>query len=167
LLVRVKFKAVVNFVLDVFPPIVATLALILAVYNYQTNLHIFENFNAKIVSISSNMMESKAELNNLKAGLLKNGSMHEEDKVKLDGVISKIIQNITQLQAKLKVVPTLDDQLKQVENQKLLPSSLPLTSTTTKPIPVIAQPNAASVPEAKPGSKTQVLKDAVDKLNKK
>lgn len=114
--------------------------------------------NAKIESLSATLSASKMELEKLKAGTAQEKNLHEEERKKSDERIVKIVQNITPLQVKLKIFPTLEDQLRQ---EAIASAVLPAAASN-----VVATSTAATAAEKKPISPVQVMKEAIEKYNK-
>jgi hypothetical protein len=70
-----------------------------------------ENLNA---GLTASLSATKAELDKLKLAIVHDKSIQDEERKKQDERLTKVIQNITPIQMKLKIKPTLDDQFRQV-----------------------------------------------------
>jgi hypothetical protein len=161
-LVGLKLKLIANFAMREFTPVLAILALIIAVIAFTSNKSNQAQFNnavAKIDSINASLSASKGELENLKITIAQRKTMQENESKQQDERLkqqderlkqqdtqaTKIIQNVTKLQVKMKITPTLADQLN-------LPSSAVAAVSTVK--------------EKKLSPQVQAIKDAIDKFNK-
>lgn len=157
-LIRKKLMLVAGYMMDGFAPVVAVIALIVAVMAFNGNKSgqtIAGQSSSRLEIMSVSLTTTKGELEKLKATLLKDKAMQDEERKKLDERLAKTIQAISQLQAKAKVSPTLEEQLSQPGVKAAVTNSS--TSTVT----------AASAPEKKTGEQVKVLKDAIEKFNKK
>ena len=163
--IRMKLRIVANYVVDGFVPFVAVAALIVAVMALNGNKSgqaMVGQSASKLDSMNTNLTASltaaKNELEKLKGSLVKEKSMQDEERKKLDDKISKIIQSISQLQVKSKISPTLEEQVSQSAIKNLV------TATPVQQ-PVKADTPVSSV--SKPVAQTKILKEAIDKFNKK
>jgi hypothetical protein len=64
-------------------------------------------------ALNASLAASKAELDKLKTVIAHDKVVLEEERKKQDELLETVIQNISPLQIKLKIKPTLDDQLHQ------------------------------------------------------
>lgn len=109
-----KLKLIAAYVLDGFAPVVAGLALILAVMNFQSahsDQTQISQANAKLEKLSAELSLSKSELDKIKNLLLLQKVNMEKDSKIQDELTKKVSQNVSQMQIKMKISPTLEDQL--------------------------------------------------------
>lgn len=172
ILARVKLKVVASYVMDGFAPLVASLALILAVYNYQAIHGKSDKADTKIVSINAALIESKTELSKLKEAILKDKITLEAERKKIEERESRLIHHITQLEIQMKISPTLEEEFHPATKPlALMPAS---AVSATKAVPAIVAPIKETQPKAVPpviekksNERAQVLKEAIEKFNKK
>lgn len=143
-LVRAKMGLVAHYARLGFAPVVSVLALIVAVFavvGNQSNREKLSEAATRIESISASQSESKGELDIFKVPLAHEKSLLGEERKKLAERETKIIKNVTQLQLKMKISPTLEEQLREI-------ASAPVTTPSMTSIPVVASSvsNAASAP---------------------
>lgn len=141
-LARVKLKIVARYVLIGFAPAISVAALIVAALalsntQSQTDRTKSDELASRIDGLNKNLSDTRSELESLKFTLSREKATRGEERRKLDERDEKIIQSVTRLQAKLKVAPTLEEQLRP-------PASAPAAA----PAPV----GAASAPAAVPVS---------------
>jgi len=173
-LVRLKLKLIANYAMRGFAPVVAVLALaiaMIAVTGNESSQALLSKVAARIDSMSASLSASKGELRKLKAATAQEKAMQEEERKKQDERVTKIIQNVTQLQEKMRIFPTLEEQLYQPASASDVTSSAVMPSAV---MPSVASAVAAPATKAvstdtdkKPGIRTQGLKEAIEKFNKK
>jgi hypothetical protein len=120
----------------------SVLALIFAVLAYsgnQANRTQLVQANSRIDTISAIQSESKGELDIFKVPLAHERSVLAEERRKQAEHEAKIIKDVTQLQVKMKVSPTLEEQLREG-------ASAPVPASPVVAIPVTASAVAISVP---------------------
>lgn len=157
-------KRIVNYAILGFAPVVAILALVIAVIAVtgnqpgQTNQASQTQFSkaaTEIDGMSASLSASKDELERLKAAMAHEKTRQEER-------MTIIIRNITELQVIMHISPTLDEELHQPAKASAPTSSV--TSAATAP----AAETVTKVTDKKPNIlRTQDLKEALEKLNKK
>ncbi|MBI4809777.1 MAG: hypothetical protein HY799_12615 [Nitrosomonadales bacterium] len=145
---------------------------------------------ARMESLGASLAETKNELESLKFSLARERS----ERKRAEEREALIIQHVTGLQAKLKVAPTLEVQLKEVAGASVLTHAGPVVAPAAVEAPASAAapateqkhsatpaPAAHPSPEKKPVAATpassatndktpgqvKALKEAIDKLNKK
>lgn len=187
-LVLLKLKLAGGYILDGFAPVVAVIALIVAVMaingNKSGQAELAQN-TAKIASLSESLLASKAEVEKLKIALAQEKLSKEEQRNKQDEQTTKIIQGVSKLQVKMKVSPTLEEQFHQpVAALIATPPVVTATPATLAPVnPASPAAKPASLPatagtapaatpaskasDKKPGGQKEILKEAIDKFNKK
>lgn len=170
-LIRIKLKVVAHYAVLGFAPVISVIALTLAVVAIIGNKSIRTELTQgtpKLEGISTSLSESKIELAKIRAAMAEQSSLQTEERKKLDEKMEKIIQNVSLLQIKMKVAPTLEEQLRQ-------PASAPAAATTAPavvaaspaPSPVKAAPVAIPKPvEKKLSPQGQSIKAAIEQFNK-
>ena len=171
--VGAKLKLIANYAMRGFAPVVAILALIIAVLAFTGNKSSqvqLSNVVVKIDSINASLSASKGELEKLKAAMAQVKIMQEDERKQQDEKNNhqdeqalKIIQNVSKMQVKMRISPTLEDQLRQ-----------PVIASAVGAVPATVAPAAAPVAKAavptgndkKYSPQVQAIKDAIDKLNK-
>jgi hypothetical protein len=162
-LVRAKMGLVAHYARLGFAPVVSVLALIVAVFAVTGNQSNREKLNeaaTRIESLSASQSESKGELELFRVPLAHEKSMLGEERKKQAERETKIIKNVTQLQIKMKISPTLEEQLREI-------ARAPVVTPPIASIPVVASsvsnaasaPAVASVPEK--AEKAPAVKPAV------
>lgn len=189
-LIRLKLQPVANYVLDGFPPVVAVIALIvaiIAVNDNKSNQAQLGKAVAKMDSMSAGMqLASKGEMDKIKAAMAQEKLRYEEDQKKQNEQMAQIIRSVSKMQAKMKISPTLEEQMRQpVETSAVAPTAVK-ELVLSKAAPVVAAPAAlvpaarATVPAAKvqapavpAGSakkfspQVQTIKESIEQFNKK
>lgn len=163
MLVRMKLKLITNYILDGFAPVAAVAALIVAVMAFNGNhsgLAQLERNATVIESLNASLLASKTELEKLKAATSQEKLLYEEASNKQNEQTEKIIQNVSHLQAKMKISPTLQEQLHQAINTSALPPIVAGMASS-------AVTNAATEPAKNQVSQSKVLTKAIEKLNQK
>lgn len=165
MLERLRLKFIISYMLDIIVPVVAVAALIIAVMavtdNHASQSQLGKN-NEIIDSLNSSLAASKVELEKIKAAMAQEKTLLEEADTKQAERMTKIIQNISQLQLKMKISPTLEEQLRQSLSDAAAAASSVAGATT-----VAATAPASAVADRKPGSQVQVLTEAIEKFNRK
>lgn len=182
MLVRLRLKFIINYILDIIVPAVAVIALIVAVMSFNDNHSSQSQLdkNTEIMDrLNSSLSASSAELEKLKSTVAQDKTMQEEARKKQAEEREKIVQSISQLQSKMKISPTLEEQLRQSLAGSAVVSSVAgtaassvasATSVTPAVTSVTAMPAAtppAKASDKKPGSQAQVLTEAIEKFNQK
>lgn len=165
-LLRAKLKLAGHYAMLGLAPLVAVIALVVAVIAMTDNQASLEQLNkatARIDSLNSSLAASRNELDKLKLAAAKESALQKEELAKHDERMLKIIQNITPLQTKLKISPTLEEQLRQAASAVVAASSVPHAASAVASAPVAAPASA----ENKISPRVQAMKDAIEKYNKK
>lgn len=193
-LVRAKLKYFAHYAMLAFAPVVSIAALLVAMiaasdHHAQSESALLKDITSRIESLSASLSETKGELDNLKFAMAREKALRAEERKKADELDTKIVQSLSHLQAKSKVSPTLEEQLREAAsapasafaatNAASAPAvaagKLPLTENSpavSKPIATVEKPAAvAPKSKTKTSDKTpaqvKALKDAIDKFNKK
>jgi hypothetical protein len=171
-LIRIKLKLISHYAVIGFAPIMATLALtlaIVAIVGNQSARTALSDGAPKFESMNSSLAAYKGELEKIKVAMAQDKTLQEDERKKLDEKIDKIIQSVSQLQVKMKISPTLEEQLRQ-------PASAPVAATpaaiTAASAPA-ATPAKTATPVAPPkpvekkfSPQVQSMKEAIEKYNK-
>ena len=116
--------------------------------------------------MDASLLASKVELEKLKAIMDQGKALQDEERKMQDVRMTQVIQNLSKLQAKMKISPTLDEQMHQPA-AAVAPAD---ASATTPAVKTTAEPLKAAVlpaTEKKPGDRMSVLKESIEKFNKK
>ncbi len=112
-IVLLKLKLVANYAMYA-SPVLAVLALIVGTFSLAGNLSTREQLGVaatRLESLNTSLSASKDELEKLKAAIAQGKAMQEEERKKQDELVSEIIRNVTNLQIRMKIYPTLEEQL--------------------------------------------------------
>jgi len=173
--VRTKLKLIAKYAMHSFAPVLAVLALIIAVIAFtgnQSSQAQLSNAVARIDSINSSLSASKGEMEKLKGALVQEKAQQEEERKKLDAQdeqATKIILNVTHMQIKMKITPTLEEQLMQPASASAVNPSVVSAATPAAPAAILAAPATAAVStgkDKKPSPQVQAIKNAIDTFNK-
>ena len=165
-LARARLGLVVHYVMRGFAPVVSVLALILAVFaviGNQADREQLGEATTQINSLSASMSESKGELDIFKVPLAREKTMLAEERKKQGEREAIIIKNVTQLQVKMKISPTLEEQLREKTSAPAVP-----VAGVSAPAVISSITSAASAPVAAPlpaviEKKPAVVPKATDK----
>ena len=165
---RLKLKPGLNYVLDGFPPVIAVIALVAAVFALNESRSLRAQLStavAKIESLSTStgfasredfdkvkasvegIDKGKAsieELDKVKAVMAQEKITHEAELARQSERNTKIIQGVSKLQVKMKVSPTLEAQMRE---PVVVPVAAPAPSAAVK---AAIAPVAAIVPTPVP-----------------
>jgi len=174
-----RLKIIARYAMLAFAPVLSVVALVVAVIavtgnQSQSDRSHLSELTTRIDGLNASLSEAKGELDNLKFAMARDKAMRGDERKKSDELDAKIIQNVTRLQTKSKVAPTLEDQLREPVST---PAAIPaVTSAASAPVaapaPVMTDKKpVAAAPVLKGGEKsasqTKALKDAIEKFNKK
>jgi hypothetical protein len=179
--VRAKLKLIAHYAILAFAPVVSVVALVVAVIAVTSNQSQADRAQlseliSRIDSLNASLADTKGELESLKFAMAREKTMRGEERKKVDERDTKIIQNVSRLQAKLKVSPTLEDQLREVASAPAAAPSVAsaVSAPAAAPVPAAADKKpAVAAPKSKPEAadktpaQAKVLKDAIEKFNKK
>lgn len=146
--IRLQMKVVAHYALLGLGPLLATAALVVAVMALMGNRsghdQLEQNATA-IANLTASLAASKAEVDKLKLNALKETSAQNERFKKMDERVNLVIQNVIPLQVKLKMSPTLDQQLSLPASAVAAPiAHQPAPAATHAPVaPATAQKSAA------------------------
>lgn len=188
-LARARLKVIARYAMTGFAPVVSAAALIIgviAISNTQSKSDRtkFGELESRIDSLNANLSETKNELENFKFTQSREKTMRGEEHKKLDEQDAKIIQSVTLLQTKLKVSPTLEEQLRAPASPRLPApvgaASAPVVATVspaanktqavTSEQAVAKKPVVATTPKPKAADnasdQVKALREAIEKFNK-
>jgi len=169
-MIRKKLMLVADYMMDGFAPVVAVIALIVAVMAFNGNKSgqtMVGQSASRLDNMNASLTATKAELEKLRATLVKDKAMQDEERKKLDERLVKSIQAISQLQVKAKVSPTLEEQLSLPVAKTAATSPSAASNVTAVTTAVPASTAVKTSPEKKTGAQATVLKEAIEKFNKK
>jgi hypothetical protein len=188
---RARLKIIARYASIGFAPAMSVAALIvgvIALSNTQsrTDRTESEELTSRIDSLNKNLSDTRNELESLKFASSREKTVRGEERRKLDEQDAKIIQNVTRLQVKLKVSPTLEEQLRTLASAPVA-VPVPAGAASSTPAVVPASPatgnmqavTSAQAPGKKPVAATpkpkatdntaeqvKALREAIEKFNK-
>ncbi|OIR15349.1 hypothetical protein GALL_36710 [mine drainage metagenome] len=187
-LARARLKIIARYVMIGFAPVVSAAALIIGVIaisntQSQSDRTKFSELESRIDSLNASLSETKGELENLKFTQSREKTMRGEEYKKLDAQGARVIQSVTLLQTKLKVSPTLEEQLRAPASSPLpapvgaasAPAVAPVSPATNKTQAVtselaVAKKPVATAPKPKAADnvsdQVKALREAIEKFNK-
>ena len=148
-LVRAKLKLVAHYALLAFAPVVAILALIVAVIagHDRTDQMQHGEYAARIDSLNAALADANGDVESLKVILAREKSIREEERKRTDRQDQLILQAIDGLQAKLKISPSLSEQLQAVAPNAPIPAAASaISAPAAAPLPKEAVGQAPAVP---------------------
>jgi hypothetical protein len=184
---REKLKLAAHYAMLGFAPVVSVVALVVAVFvpGKHPDQAQQSEVDSRVESLNANLPASRGELDNFKIAMAHERSMREEERKKQDEQDKKIIQNVTRLQVKMKISPTLEEQLREAASARAVTSAVASAPVAASPAvvavsaPVVTLPVAAAVsapvaasapPKAEKADKkhaqVKALKEAIEKFNR-
>jgi hypothetical protein len=187
-----KLKLVAHYAMLGFAPVVSVIALGVALFatgNHSDRAQISE-LNSRIEKLNASLSASREELENLKFSISREKSQRaderKDERKKEEEHDAKIVQSITRLQEKLKIVPTLEEQLRAptgaradaspVAGTAAIPASAPAAADKKQAAADVAVPAKKAeekkkpAPPPKPAEKlspqVKAIKDAIEQYNK-
>lgn len=169
---RTKGKVIAAYVLDGFAPFAAVAALIIAVMAINANQSSQAQAGkviAKMEMLNSNLLAYKSELAKLRADMALQAAKEDGTNKKLDGQELQIIQSVSKLQKKMKISPTLEEQMQVTASSVTVqPSNMPTAAAkVTTPVSAPAKTIAPTSSAEKSVGRIDVLRDAINKFNQK
>jgi hypothetical protein len=167
---RLKLRLIGSYILDGFAPFVAAAALIMAVFIYNGN-HASEakivKMTAMVQTLNENLSAAQADVEKLKTALAQEKTVQADEGKSRDERAMKIVQSVSKIQGKMKISPTLEEQLRQPVAVSAVSSTVGMVpAKTTKPI------EKAAISATEPTSSVQksdgrmsALKQAIKKFN--
>lgn len=118
---RLQLKLIAAYAMDGFAPLVAVIAVVVAVIalnaNKSSRVELSQS-TATIETLSATLKASRGELEKLKATVLQGKAVQDELQSKQEESVRLIVQQVSKLQEKLKISPTLEAQLLQPVSAK-------------------------------------------------
>ena len=165
-----KLAVVGRYFMLAVVPILSLAALGVAVFAVTGNRSGAEQISkaaANIESLSATLTATQSELEKLKAAQALEKIAQEVERKKLDEQLAKIIQNVTPLQVKLKISPTLEEQLHQPTGASSVLPAATLNSPVAHAAPITrAAPAAARTGDKKLNPQVKIMKEMIEKYNK-
>ena len=171
---RARLKVIAHYAL-LTAPVVALLALALAIaalFLGRSAPPQADDSSARIESLSASLTETKNELESLKFTLARERSQRAEERKKAEEREAAIIEHVSRLQTKLKVAPTLEEQLKAAESVPVhfAPVAAPVPAAAAAApahavtsAPAVVESKAAVAPVAAAADKTHAAPATVEK----
>lgn len=175
-------KLVIHYTILGFAPVVAVAALIVAVVAVSRTPAVpaqTVEATARIESLSASLLEAKNELESIKLTLARERSARAEERRKAEEREAMIVRHVTQLQGKLKVTPTLEQQLKEAADVPAPAHGAPAAAgehnAPALSVPAATDKSHSAVPAApaphaeneKSSAQVKALKEAIEKFNDK
>lgn len=142
-----------------------------AIYGLKTSQANLAEATAKVNDLTARLTASRIAFEKYQATVLKDQSMQEEERKKLDEVLKQIILSVSQQQVKMKISPTLEEVLRAGAGTATQASSAVAAANTPNPAgatTVAAEKKPAST-DAQPAKPTnpqvQSIKEAIQKFN--
>lgn len=161
-----RLKPILHYAMLGFAPFVAVLALVvaaLALGKVHTMQALLDTTNASLNQANAALSISQLQLKKLEAAEVPEKAAHEAAEKKQDELTAKIIQNLTPLQTKLKIHPTLEEQLNPPASA--VPAA-PAAAAAAAPAPAAQKPEPKpKKPEPKQNPKVKSMLDAIKKFN--
>lgn len=174
-LIQMKLKIVAHYAMLGFAPALALVALIVAIVAVTGNRSSqaqFGDIAAKLESANANLAASRSELERLHITISQLKAQQEDGHKKQDELIEKIVRDVSKLQVKMKVSPTLEEQLHQPASAAAaasvaVPEHAPPPAAGHVPLATPAPSHAPAASEKSSPQKLQGIKEAIEKFNKK
>jgi hypothetical protein len=164
---RLKFKKIADYVMDALLPLVAVIAVIIAVMALnvaKSNRTEFGQSSSTLDHLNTNLKSLKSEVEKLKLALQQEKMLHAQLISKQEEQTRLLVQHVSKLQDKLKISPTLELLMLQAASTVVVQGAIPAAVAASQPVTA----TTITVQPAKTANTLgQVLKDAGDKLNKK
>ncbi len=157
---RTLLKKAAHYAMLSLAPLIAIIALIVAVMAFSANRSSQAQLTAtrsNLDAVNAALKAAKTELaavKSLKTEISQHKAQQEETRKNQEALNEKIVQGVSRMQAKLRISPTLEEQLKL--NASAPAAALPVSSTETAP----PAPGKSS-------PQVQAIKEAIKKFNQK
>jgi hypothetical protein len=138
--IRAKLKHVAHYAMLGFAPVVSILALGVALFatgNHSDPTQL-NNLKSKIEILNLSLLASKTELEDIKFSRVREKSQRVEERKKSEEIDATIIQNITRLQERLKISPTLEEQLRAAAKAAAVVSPVGIPASAAASAPVVS-----------------------------
>jgi hypothetical protein len=163
---RIWIKTGGRFVAEGFAPVVSIVALVVAVIavsGNQANQSQFKEGLAKVNGMNAGLLAIKNDLEKFRVALAQEKTLQDDERKKLDESLTKIVQGVTRVQVKLKVSPTVEEQLRQTDGP---PAATPPASGAKTNSPMVAPAADASSAEKKHSPQVKTMMEAIKNYNK-
>lgn len=159
-----KMQRIVQYAIPAVALLVAIAALVFAMLagnGSKDSQEQLSKADAKIEALTASLSAAKGEVDQLKALLAQDKALREKTRKEQDELVARIVQNIIPIQTKLKIKPTLNEQLQQ-------PMSAPdiAPAASTHAVPPSAHLVTETTPDSKPSPQAQAVKKAIEQFNK-
>ncbi len=153
---RAKLKLVAHYMALAFAPAVSIAALVLAVaaLNRHPDQAQAGESAARLDHLSADLAEAKAQLETLQVALAREKSMREEERKEAGVRDSKVVEAVSALQNRMKISPSLQEQLR-ANASALDAATVAVPAATTVSAPAPTQPLKAAVNQAAGPASTQ------------
>lgn len=145
--IRAKLKHVAHYAMLGFAPVVSMLALGVALFasgNHSDPAQL-DNLKSNIEILNLSLLATRSELDNLKFSVSREKSQQGGERKKKEEIDAKIVRNVTRLQEKLKIFPTLEEQLRAAAKAAAVASQVVTPASAAAPAPVMPdKPQAAA-----------------------
>jgi hypothetical protein len=166
-----KMQRIVQYAIPAIALITAIAALVFAVLTgngSKGNQEELGKATAKIEALTASLAATKGELDQFKALWVQEKALREKVRKEQDDLTARIVQNIVPIQTKLKLKPTLDEQLQQ---PMVAPAAAPVdthaaVSSSAHAVSPSAHLVTETTPDSKPSPQVQVVKKAIEQFNK-
>lgn len=158
---RSKLVSILRFAMIGFVPLIAIIASAIAgfaVSASRASQAQLNNVSSQLKNANAALSASKTEIANLKALVVNLNAKREKDQSNQEALTRQIVQNVSRLQVKAKISPTLEEQLQQAASSHAGAPPIAGVKTTTSAA-------AAEVP-GKNSPKAQAIKEAIETFNK-
>lgn len=161
IVMRQKLALLGHYVMLGLAPVIAVVALVIAVLAVTENESSQEQLNktaAKIEGLSASLSASKGEIEKLRAAMAHEKNMQDEQLKSQSEKVTKIIQNLTPMQVKMRISPTIEEQLRP-----------PVSAVAPAAASAVAAPATSGAPKASENTlspQAQAFKKAIDQYNK-
>jgi len=182
---KTKLKAAGHYALLGIGPLVAIIAVVVAVLALNGNHASREELaqtSAKLEEMTTSLAGIKNDIDKLKLASMKDKSMANEELSKHSEQLDALIRNLTPIQTKLKISPTVEEQLRpHVSEPVVAPASATVAASAhnaeavrsssatqkTEPAPKKSVEPSGDVKEKKLSPQVKAMKDAIDQYNRK
>lgn len=145
--IRAKLKHAAHYAMLGFAPVVSVLALGVALF--ATGNHPEpaqpDNLKSNIEILNLSLLATKSELENLKFSVSREKSLRGEERKKKEEIDARIIRHVTRLQEKLKISPTLEEQLR-ADVKAAAAAQAAIQASAAVPAPVISDKQQTTAP---------------------
>lgn len=126
-------------------PVLGLLALVVAVIAISGTRSLQDRIGddaEKIKKLSADLTASQIELKKMRNAMQQDNASEEEELKKQQELDAKLVQNLSRVQAKLKIAPTLEEQLQPAASASAVPAASAVSATT---VPAGSKPQSPQV----------------------